>query len=192
MYILNVYLEWLSKKFEILSKKAAAFLAVHFSSAMISQEDINRRIAKGDTLVIIKDKVYDVTKWIHHHPGGHLVLQHLNGKDATDATIAYHPDWVWEKKLPHFCIGELELKDRKLPLVSKNYRLLEQQLKKEKFFETDYFFFARELVKFALLWVGMIYFVAFKSDPVSYSVSAILAALLWHQAAFFSHDGIGL
>ncbi|KAI8914479.1 fatty acid desaturase-domain-containing protein [Gorgonomyces haynaldii] len=149
-------------------------------------ETIEERVQKGETLIIILDKVYNLTKWGKHHPGGELVLKHLNGKDASDATLAFHPDWVWEKKMPYFCIGELHPKDRQVPKVSQDYRALNEELKKQGLFKTDYFYFARELIKFVFLWVGAFYLCVYR--PEYWFWSATMLGTLWHQAAFFAHD----
>ena len=115
-----------------------------------------------------------------------LVL--ILGQDATDATIAFHPDWVWEKKMPLFCIGELDIKDRSVSVVSKEYRLLEKKLHSLGLFETRYSFFIGELAKFLILWFFIVYFCTL-GEKWAYFLSATCAGLMWHQAAFFSHDG---
>lgn len=61
----------------------------------ITAESVKSRVKNGELLVIVCDKVYDLTKWAKFHPGGELVLKHLAGKDATDATIAFHPEWFF-------------------------------------------------------------------------------------------------
>lgn len=58
------------------------------------------------TLVIIRDKVYDVTTFLASHPGGKSALRRNNGKDVTDAFFSMHSAMA-VRKLPDFLIGEL-------------------------------------------------------------------------------------
>jgi cytochrome b involved in lipid metabolism len=37
-----------------------------------------------DAWIIIRDKVYDITKYLDYHPGGIDVLRNYLGKDATN------------------------------------------------------------------------------------------------------------
>jgi hypothetical protein len=40
----------------------------------------------------INDQWYDLTQWQNIHPGGSEILQHLNGKDATEAFYSLHSE----------------------------------------------------------------------------------------------------
>jgi sphingolipid 8-(E)-desaturase len=46
----------------------------------IKKDDIEKRILQGETIVIVQDKAYNLTKWLKYHPGGHLAIKHMNGK----------------------------------------------------------------------------------------------------------------
>ncbi|KAJ3059067.1 hypothetical protein HDU99_006515, partial [Rhizoclosmatium hyalinum] len=140
-------------------------------------------------LIIFFNKVYDLTKWAKYHPGGDLAIMHMNGKDSTDAIIAYHPDWVIDKKIPHFCVGELAPNERTVDSkISLAYRQLDERIRKAGLYQTNYNFYIREIIKFAFFWVGAIYLIL--RFPNFYGVlgSAFLCATLWWQAAFVAHD----
>ena len=59
-------------------------------------------------LLIIGDNVYDCTRWQKNHPGGHLTIRALSGKDATDSFGGTHPHWVQERMLSKFLYAKLE------------------------------------------------------------------------------------
>jgi fatty acid desaturase len=54
---------------------------------------IDSKVLPNDRLnLFINGQWYDLTQWQNLHPGGTEILQHLNGKDATDAFYAIHSD----------------------------------------------------------------------------------------------------
>jgi len=59
-------------------------------------------------LLIIGNHIYDCTSWQKKHPGGHLTVRALSGKDATDSFTATHPSWVRERLLNKFLYAELD------------------------------------------------------------------------------------
>ncbi|RKO85576.1 fatty acid desaturase-domain-containing protein, partial [Blyttiomyces helicus] len=114
------------------------------------------------------------------------------GQDATDAVNAFHPWWVIDQKMPAFCIGDLTPESRTTSKISTEFRKLDAKLHSEGFYDTDYFFFAREAAKFLLMWAAMICLVVYPPikgvEWLAYGVSALIGASLWHQAAFVAHD----
>ncbi|KAJ3408024.1 hypothetical protein HDV05_005162 [Chytridiales sp. JEL 0842] len=176
---------------------------MQYNSLQQIQEDVAKDPSK--CIVVFNNKVYDLSKWARFHPGGELAVRHMNGRDATDVILAYHPDWVLTKKLPHFCIGELpspakasSSKDHpslnnSTSRISVAYRQLDARLRQEGLYDTDYGFYLREALKFLVLWVGVIYVAAVWGRSETYGWyacvgSALMAALLWHQGAFVAHD----
>ena len=83
--------------------------------------------AAGKLWMIIHDNVYDVTDYQHEHPGGKLVLQHLAGKDATDAFENYHRAHVAKYLLPRYNVGKLQ-DPTVVPAHVKDFRALRQEL----------------------------------------------------------------
>ncbi|KAJ3270378.1 hypothetical protein HK104_004936, partial [Borealophlyctis nickersoniae] len=212
----------------------------------VTRTEIKERIKQtNEVIVIIGNKVYNLTKWIKYHPGGDLAIVHMNGKDATDAYTAFHPTWVTEKRLPAFCIGELATSQappsppltppkhhqhQHAPAIpscpasnskptpssviasvsshptttsstpatptstplSKSaiaFRELEAKLHAEGYYDTNYTFYVLEAVKIIALWGCMVGLVLWGPQHwVTYTVSALLGAMCWHQAAFVAHD----
>ncbi|XP_021103987.1 fatty acid desaturase 2-like protein FADS2P1 isoform X2 [Heterocephalus glaber] len=71
-------------------------------------QEVQRHNQEGDQWLVINRKVYDVTKWASRHPGGHRVLSHYAGEDATDAFRAMHLDLdIVKLYLKPLLIGEL-------------------------------------------------------------------------------------
>ena len=59
--------------------------------------------------IIVKGKVFDVTKFLADHPGGKKVLLKVAGKDATKEFESLHSAGVLKKYSPSLCIGELNV-----------------------------------------------------------------------------------
>ncbi|KAJ3079115.1 hypothetical protein HK102_004020 [Quaeritorhiza haematococci] len=164
------------------------------SSKTFTHAEIKARVAATkEVIFIFNNKVYNVTKWLKYHPGGPLTLKHMAGKDATDQILAFHPVSVIEKKFPAFCIGEVDPTSVSISpenaQISKSWRKLKQKLEQDGLFKTEPMFYIREFAKFALLWSAMVYLVvAGPKHWAAYMLSSLLAAVLWHQAAFVGHD----
>lgn len=72
---------------------------------LYSKERLDAEIASGKLLIVYGTSVYDVTKFIKHHPGGLLPIQHMVGKEATDQINAFHPKFVITNKIPRYRVG---------------------------------------------------------------------------------------
>lgn len=68
--------------------------------------EVHKHNRFDDCWMVIKGKVYDVTRWIPNHPGGELIIQGA-GRDATPFFLSYHPLRT-EKVLEKYYLGELE------------------------------------------------------------------------------------
>ncbi|AGO13078.1 AaceriAFL079Wp [[Ashbya] aceris (nom. inval.)] len=60
--------------------------------AVLSRCEVERRIASGEIIVIYKNAVLKLDKWIKYHPGGDKAIYHMVGRDATDEMNVYHSD----------------------------------------------------------------------------------------------------
>lgn len=49
-------------------------------------EEIQKHTLRTDKWLVIERKVYNVTQWANRHPGGHRVISHCAGEDATVRT----------------------------------------------------------------------------------------------------------
>ena len=55
---------------------------------LLSRRQIEGRIADGQSIVIIDQKVLKVDGWLKYHPGGDKAIMHMVGRDATDEVNA--------------------------------------------------------------------------------------------------------
>ena len=54
-------------------------------------QEVAQHSSERSAWIIIGKKVYDVTEWMHTHPGGKDVLLLSAGRDCTDLFSSYHP-----------------------------------------------------------------------------------------------------
>lgn len=73
-------------------------------SQTFTREDVAKHNKDGDLWVIIKDKVYDLSKFSSLHPGGKSALVNVAGKDATSEFAGLHRPYVLDK-YQNLCIG---------------------------------------------------------------------------------------
>lgn len=188
------------------------------SGKMSRQEVV--KIADKDSLclLIIGNSVYDCTRWQRDHPGGHLTLRALCGKDATDLFAATHPNWVKERMLKKFLHAELlprqqpavpagvrvqndafEKREGQLTmpstdLVSKGdeatvaFRLLTQKLEEAGLFKTDYSFYYKMMVVYSCLFLTILAGVLMHESKLVHALSGAMLGIFWQQMAFIGHD----
>ncbi|ETW36797.1 hypothetical protein PFHG_01458 [Plasmodium falciparum HB3] len=79
------------------------------SDKPITKEEVAKHNKKDDAWVIYENKVYEVTHYLKHHPGGKRILLGKSGKDITKYVKKMHP-WVnIEEILKHSFIGYVEV-----------------------------------------------------------------------------------
>ena len=62
---------------------------------------------KNSVWVVIKGKIYDVTSFLHEHPGGEEVLREHAGTNATEAFDDIGHSLGAREMLREYCIGEV-------------------------------------------------------------------------------------
>ncbi|CAM9120033.1 unnamed protein product [Chrysoparadoxa australica] len=158
---------------------------------MLTREDV-RELANLDSqlLIVVRDKVYDCTRWQDSHPGGRLTIRALCGHDATDAFDGMHPPYV-QKRLKAFYYADLDPADVGAAKTSKtvqDFRTLTEEMHREGMFQTNYSFYYRKaaiLVPLAALMVAAV--ICSQSLAVHVMAGALLGTL-WQQIAFIGHD----
>lgn len=84
-------------------------------SKTFSVAEINKHNTRDDMWVIVRGKVYDVSKFIDEHPGGEEVLLDVAGKDATTEFIDVGHSEEAEEILGKLLIGQTDPKE--VPVV---------------------------------------------------------------------------
>eukprot|EP00239_Pterosperma_sp_CCMP1384_P002050 CAMPEP_0197853390 /NCGR_PEP_ID=MMETSP1438-20131217/22636_1 /TAXON_ID=1461541 /ORGANISM="Pterosperma sp., Strain CCMP1384" /LENGTH=329 /DNA_ID=CAMNT_0043467785 /DNA_START=178 /DNA_END=1164 /DNA_ORIENTATION=+ len=151
--------------------------------------------------VIYKNKVYDLTKFKDHHPGGNLPIVHMSGKDATDQMTAFHPVAMLDKKLPAFYVGDLDsdevvttpsggTKPFGNSSLAREFRKMVDEFNEEGWYSTNYSFYYK-----TGLWVLSLYaaFIGltlsgWAKDVPTVTLAACLNGFAWQQLSFIAHD----
>ncbi|KAK1326499.1 Delta(8)-fatty-acid desaturase [Acorus calamus] len=151
----------------------------------ITSDELLKHNQPSDLWISIQGKVYDVTDWLHSHPGGDIPLLSLAGQDVTDSFVAYHPPSAW-RHLDRFLIGRLS--DYRVSDVSKDYRRLVAEFTKLGLFERKGHVTALTLLFTCLLFIVSVYGVLFSSSPLVHLLSGGLMGFLWIQSGWIGHD----
>eukprot|EP01084_Bolivina_argentea_P032166 59504_1 len=72
---------------------------------IISKEEVSKHRRLNDCWIIFHKKVYDLTSYIHHHPGGMYVILNHAGTDATKVFESVHSETVLSTLPDSYCIG---------------------------------------------------------------------------------------
>ena len=61
-------------------------------------------------IIIIENYMFDVTEYANEHPGGKIIVQKYNGKDATNEfnNVKGHCDTYVHSLLEKYCIGKVK------------------------------------------------------------------------------------
>ena len=74
-----------------------------------SAEEVSKHNTKDSVWIIIKDEVFDVTKFLKTHPGGIDPIMNFAGKDATSGFVGNHSTNA-EKMKNDYIIGVIKKK----------------------------------------------------------------------------------
>jgi len=68
-------------------------LTPHRSAAPIPMDEVRRHATPDDAWCVLRGVVYDITPYLHYHPGGFESIASVAGTDATRVFEFYHK-WV--------------------------------------------------------------------------------------------------
>ncbi|NXU71136.1 FADS2 desaturase, partial [Oreotrochilus melanogaster] len=158
-------------------------------------EEIQKHNLRTDKWLVIERKVYNITKWANRHPGGHRVISHCAGEDATDAFQAFHINPTLVRKfLKPLLIGELApgepSQDRdKNPQLVEDFRTLRKTAEDMNLFRANPLFFTLYLGHIiameVLAWLMVSYF---GTGWITTLILAFILATSQAQAGWLQHD----
>jgi cytochrome b involved in lipid metabolism len=91
------------------------------SLKQIALSEVEKHKDSNSVWIIIREHVYDVTKFLEEHPGGEEVLLEQAGKDATEAFDDVGHSTDAKEMMIKYQIGQIREEDRK-HLESKEYK----------------------------------------------------------------------
>uniref|UniRef100_A0A8C4EX68 acyl-CoA (8-3)-desaturase n=1 Tax=Dicentrarchus labrax TaxID=13489 RepID=A0A8C4EX68_DICLA len=158
-------------------------------------EEVQSHCNRNDQWLVIDRKVYDITHWAKGHPGGHRVISHYAGEDATEAFTAFHPNLKFVQKfLKPLLIGELAAtepsQDRnKNAAIIQDFYTLRAQAESEGLFKAQPLFFCLHLGHILLLeaLAWLIIWLWGTSWTLTFLCSIMLATAQ-SQAGWLQHD----
>lgn len=156
------------------------------SRKYISPSDLAKHNKPGDLWISIQGKIYDVTDWVNHHPGGSLPLMNLAGQEVTDAFVAFHPGSAW-KRLEKFFTGYY-LENYTVSEVSKDYRRLVSEFSKLGFYEKKGHTTGITLFFTALLFTVSVLGVLCSESAIVHLICGGLMGVMWIQSGWIGHD----
>lgn len=149
--------------------------------------------AASGLLVVVDNRVYDLTRFRDRHPGGSLALDNCHGTDASVQFSMYHPAGA-RKYLEAYCIAELvpaagELELRSAGIVAE-YFALRDRLQEMGLFKAKPLYHLALVMRIlglltlavaCVLWLPA-------SDWVRTLAGGVFLGLYWQQLAFIGHD----
>ncbi|KAG8834835.1 Cytochrome b2, mitochondrial precursor [Serendipita sp. 400] len=78
---------------------------------VLTLEEVQKHNSEESAWIIVGDKVYDVTDFLHMHPGGaDIILRHA-GKDVDEIFSSIHSPTVLKMLRPDQCVGMINVKE---------------------------------------------------------------------------------
>jgi delta8-fatty-acid desaturase len=133
-------------------------------------------------LVQIENREYNLTTWKNTHPGGNIVLEKYQGKDATDTFYAFHSKESVAKmlKFPSKPVA----KEHPISDKTKAFRELRKKITAEGFLERQPLWYTyKTLSTLALFTAGIV--LGLQGHIL---LSAIFLGVYWQQCGWLAHE----
>eukprot|EP01104_Vermistella_antarctica_P004131 TRINITY_DN14641_c0_g1_i1.p1 TRINITY_DN14641_c0_g1~~TRINITY_DN14641_c0_g1_i1.p1 ORF type:complete len:518 (-),score=96.12 TRINITY_DN14641_c0_g1_i1:3-1424(-) len=78
------------------------------SNALINFAEVQQHNTRDDCWVVIHGKVFDITSFLPHHPGGAAIILRYGGKDATPGFEMIHPEDMLQQLPPDLYLGDVD------------------------------------------------------------------------------------
>ncbi|XP_067945697.1 uncharacterized protein [Watersipora subatra] len=162
---------------------------------MITTEQLAQHVTRDSLWITVNNKVYDVTKWAKHHPGGEAALMNVGGRDATDLMNQFHRPEVWKKRINNWYIGELVQASplTEGPSIAEDFRKLGRWIEDNGWYRADKSYYIMKMSALVCMLSVAVYMFGLNlgsdvSPGLSFYFSAFLIGLFWQQANFVGHD----
>jgi fatty acid desaturase/predicted heme/steroid binding protein len=157
----------------------------------LTAEELHKHHTRGDMWVCIDSKIYDVSRFLHSHPGGAAVLRNTAGLDVSAVFHAFHTPRGSSKRALKI-LSQLKhvanLEDRPPTPLELEFRNLRAEIAMRGLYETDYTYYYKLGLWLLFLLVAAIYLVLRAADSVSTFFAGLVMALFLQQCAFVGHD----
>ena len=140
------------------------------------------------TRIFIQDQWFDLSNWAKHHPGGAEILQHFDGKNATDEFFSLHSKAAVSRLRRLGAAQSSSMKSLPSPVGGNNsvdiaYRSFRSELEEAGWFERS--FWAEALL------LGQVVLLAVTGTMLAWDyplLASILLGLSMQQAGWLGHD----
>ena len=76
-----------------------------------SKHEVSQHSTSEDCWIVINDKIYNITRFLHIHPGGKNILMTVAGEDATEYFYALHKKEIIDTMGSAYLVGYLSDKE---------------------------------------------------------------------------------
>nr|Q9LEN0.1 RecName: Full=Bifunctional delta 6-fatty acyl acetylenase/desaturase; Short=CpAcet6 [Ceratodon purpureus]CAB94992.1 delta 6-fatty acetylenase [Ceratodon purpureus] len=150
-----------------------------------SLADVASHDRPGDCWMIVKEKVYDISRFADDHPGGTVISTYF-GRDGTDVFATFHPPAAW-KQLNDYYIGDLA-REEPLDELLKDYRDMRAEFVREGLFKSSKAWFLLQTLINAALFAASIATICYDKSYWAIVLSASLMGLFVQQCGWLAHD----
>ncbi|KAI8071120.1 delta-6 fatty acid desaturase [Gilbertella persicaria] len=177
-----------------MENKVGSTVPYFFTRAELAQihQDVLDNKPNAKKLIVVENKVYDITEFIVDHPGGERVIKTQVGRDATDVFKEMHPPSAYEL-LANLYVGDVEpkmMKNSKAAAFAQEIRDLRLRLEKEGLFEASTSYYVYKVLSTVLVCVvGLVILQLWgKTSTLAVVISAVIVGLFWQQCGWLAHD----
>jgi len=157
----------------------------------ITAADLALHNKQDDLWLAIGGKVYDLTKWATHHPGGEHLLHSTAGQDVTSLFRSHHTDhgsggraFKMLANLPHIANIEQPAKSK----LAADFENLQEEIDRDGLYNTSVLFYLNYFC-WSLFLLGISIFLVLRAtDASSTWLAAFAFGAFLQQTAFLGHD----
>lgn len=165
--------------------------ALAASEREITWDEVASHGVADDAWIVIKGRVYDVTRFAKIHPGGDIILT-AAGQDATDVFAAFHAGTSSWRYLPPLCVGVLKsLQNPKSGGDSYTADIVEMRraMQALRLFDSNKLYYVGKVLSTsAIAALAVCIVLAAPSSPISICIAGVTLALFWQQCGWLAHD----